>query len=217
MMNKRAGLWSTAGLIYLLFTAWYTDFGGPLRSDEVEAFLEEIGQAGFSELQQQRLRVFMENDSGRQFLMVNNIDYNEHPPDVVGAEPGESAQQLMNRYMEHMMRELLKRACHPVVMGPAVYRAMDVVGIENAEHWDMGALMRYRSRRSFMEVLANPETRGRHEFKVAALDKTIAYPIETTFYLGDPRLILGLLLLSLTALLDILLFGRHQARLHSQN
>jgi hypothetical protein len=217
MMNKRAGLWSTAGLIYLLFTAWYTDFGGPLRSDEVEAFLEEIGQAGFSELKQQRLRVFMENDSGRQFLMVNNIDYNEHPPDVVGAEPGESAQQLMNRYMEHMMRELLKRACHPVVMGPAVYRAMDVVGIENAEHWDMGALMRYRSRRSFMEVLANPETRGRHEFKVAALDKTIAYPIETTFYLGDPRLILGLLLLSLTALLDILLFGRHQARLHSQN
>ena len=57
-------------------------------------------------------------------------------------------------------------------------------------------------------MISNPETLGRHEFKVAALEKTIAYPIETVIYLGDPRLLLGLTLLSLVALTDIALYGR---------
>ncbi len=85
---------------------------------------------------------------------------------------------------------------------------MDLVGIEGAEQWDQGAFMRYRSRRSFMEVVAHPATRGRHEFKTAALEKTIAYPVETLVNLGDPRALLGLGLLSLAALVDILRFGR---------
>jgi hypothetical protein len=63
-------------------------------------------------------------------------------------------------------------------------------------------MFRYRSRRTFMEIVVNPSIKGRHEFKLAALDKTIAYPIETSIYLGDMRLLLGLILLSLTALLD---------------
>ena len=53
-----------------------------------------------------------------------------------------------------------------------------------------------------MHIIANPTTLSRHKFKLAALEKTIAYPVETDLYLGDPRLLLGLLLLALTALLD---------------
>jgi hypothetical protein len=80
-----------------------------------------------------------------------------------------------------------------------------MTGIENTTEmktWTDGALFRYRSRRTFMEIVANPELKGRHEFKLAALNKTIAYPIETSIYLGDLRLLIGLILLSLTALLD---------------
>jgi hypothetical protein len=53
-----------------------------------------------------------------------------------------------------------------------------------------------------MEIISNPDILGPHHFKLAALDKTIAYPIETDLYLGDPRLLLGLILLALTALID---------------
>ena len=77
---------------------------------------------------------FARQDSGRQFLMVNNIDMNENPPDAAGAERGESASDLMGRYMEHMFPALLARACHPVLMGSAVYPTMDLVGIEGAEN-----------------------------------------------------------------------------------
>ncbi len=97
---------------------------------------------------------FGREDSGRQFLMVNNVDYNENPPRVEGAEPGADAEQLMARYMEHMFPALLARASHPAVMGPAVFRTMDLAGIEGAEQWDTNALFRYRSRRTFLEIVS---------------------------------------------------------------
>ena len=210
-MNKRLLLWLIPGLLYLLFVTWYTDLGGPLSDGEIEDFTATLEERGMTAQQISSIQTFMRNDSGRQFLMVNIIDMNENPPDVAGASPGESAEQLMGRYMEHMFPQLLQRACHPVIAGPAVHTAMDLVGIEGASDWTMGALMRYRSRRSFMEIVTHPEMQGRHEFKIAALHTTIAFPIETSLYLGDLRLILGLLLLSITALLDIVLFGRKAA------
>ncbi len=207
MSRRRILIWALPTLVYTAFVGWYTDFGGPLREAEIATYLGRFEALGFSEERRDRIRRFMTSDTGRQFLMVNIIDYADDPPDVAGAEPGESATQLMNRYMEHMYAELFSRACHPMVMGEAVHTALDLVGVETlatAERWDMGALFRYRSRRTFLEIVTIPETLGRHEFKIAALDKTIAYPIETQLNLGDPRVLLGLLLLSGAALTDLL-------------
>ncbi len=142
--------------------------------------------------------------------MLNNLNMDDDPPDTQGAEPGESAQQLMDRYMEHMYPELLKRASHPVIFGRAVYSALDIVGIENTEDMRVrtdGATIRYLSRRSFMQIVVNPNIKGQHEFKLAALDKTIAYPIETSIYFGDMRVLLGLLL-ALITLLDSMWLAR---------
>jgi hypothetical protein len=36
---------------------------------------------------------------------------------------------------------------------------------------------------------------SKHKYKIAALEKTIAFPVETQLYLGDPRLLLGLIFL----------------------
>lgn len=207
-MIRRALLWLVPLLVFLLFSAWYTDMAGPLKPDEIERFSKKLRENGGSEESIARIREFMEADTGRQFLMVNVIDMNEDPPDVPGAAPGESAQQLMGRYMEHMYPALLLRASHPVMMGTAIFSNMDTVGITGADNWTMGALMRYRSRRTLMEIVTNPAFMGSHEFKMAALDKTIAYPIEMNLYYSDLRLMLGLLLLSVTAVLDILLFRR---------
>jgi hypothetical protein len=57
--------------------------------------------------------------------------------------------------------------------------------------------MRYKSRRAFMEVVTHPNMGSKHAFKVAALEKTIAYPVETVIYLSDPRLLLALILIIL--------------------
>ena len=207
-MTQRTKIWLSSALVYAAFVFWYTDFSGPLSDAEVDQFVVTMTQNGSDPSTVAYIETFLRNDSGRQFLMLNALDLNDNPPDVEGAEPGESAQQLMDRYMEHMYPELFKRASHPVIFGQAAYTVLDNVGIENAEQWTDGAIFRYRSRRTFMDLIANPNLKGRHAFKLAALDKTIAYPIESSIYLGDMRLILGLILLSVTALLDSLLLAR---------
>ena len=195
-------IWVSLLVVYAGFFLWYTDIGGKLDKEEIEFFLEKLEEnisansVGFN-TQRESIKRFMEEDTGRQFLMVNNIDMDDDPENVEGAEPGESAESLMNRYMEHMYSQLLKRACHPIFAGSVIHPSMDLVGIEGAEIWDQAALMRYKSRRAFMEVVTHPNTLSKHDFKVAALEKTIAYPVETDIYLSDLRFLLALILIIL--------------------
>lgn len=66
-----------------------------------------------------------------------------------------------------------------------------------------------------MEIVVNPVFKDKHHFKLAALDKTIAYLLENTLYLSDPRLLLALVLVALTALLDIFLYSRTASAVRS--
>ena len=201
-------VWITLAIIYGLFFTWYTDFGGKLSDDEIKSYYSKFESNALKDGRvldprgMDLIQKFMEEDSGKQFLMVNNIDIDEDPEDVEGAEPGESAESLLDRYMEHMYPQLFKRACHPVFAGYAIHPSMDIVGIEGAEIWDQAALMRYKSRRAFMEVVTHPNMGSKHAFKVAAMEKTIAYPVETVIYLSDPRLLLALILIILGLLLQ---------------
>ena len=207
-MTTRSKLWLTFAFIYGAFFYWYTDFSGPITEKEIQAWKATMQTNGSTPKRIAYFETFFRTDSGRQFLMLNAIDLNENPPAVAGAESGERADKLMGRYLEHMLAEFLKRACHPVVSGNAVFTAFDLAGIEGAENWDQGALVRYRSRRDIMHIIANPATLEKHRFKVAALEKTIAYPIEPGLYVGDLRLMLGLLLLTIAALLDNRILAR---------
>jgi hypothetical protein len=211
-MSTRTKIWLFPALLYAVFVYWYTDFGGPLSDEEVDEFIAVMSANGATPERVDYFARFLREDTGRQFLMVNILDMSENPPKVEGAPANSDADTLLGLYMEHMLPELFKRACHPVTMGDAVYSVLDSVGIEGADHWTEAALFRYRSRRSFMEIISNPDILGPHEYKLAALQKTLAYPIETSLYLGDPRLLLGLILLALTALIDGFTLSRKSAR-----
>ena len=96
--------------------------------------------------------------------------------------------------MAFMFPELLSRACHPILNGSAAAPALDLMNAAGMERWTAGAGMRYRSRRDLLDIATNPDFDGAHAFKVAAMRKTIAFPIDPWLQLGDPRLVLGLLL-----------------------
>lgn len=214
-MTTRIKLWLFSMTIYALFVFWYTDFSGPLSDTEVNQFVTTLSERGSDPDTIAQLEGFLRNDTGRQFLMLNNIDMNRQPAIVESATSAQSADRLMSKYMAHIFPELLKRASHPVIFGTAVHTAVDITGIEDAEEmavWSDGALFRYRSRRALMEIVANPDLQDSHRYKLAALNKTIAYPIETQLYLGDMRVLLGLVLLSLTALFDSIKLARQSKR-----
>ena len=203
-MTARRKLWLGSALLYALFVSWYTDFGGPLTETEIQAFIAKTEDQNLGGAPSARgaLLDFLRNDTGGQFLMFNAIDLAKDPPQTEGAPPDAGAQTLIDLYMEHMIPALLSRASHPVVVGKSVADSLDLQGIEGAEAWSDGAIMRYRSRRTLIDIIGNPEFYARHDFKLAGLEKTIAYPIEPRIYLGDLRLILGLFMLAITALLD---------------
>ncbi len=156
----------------------------------------------------ERIRRFMAEDTGDDFVMVNVIDLYETPLAFEGVEPGESSEEVLAKYMEYMTPALFVRACHPVLYGAAAATAMDLMNADGMERWTTGAGMRYRSRRDMLEIATNPEFQGAHEFKAAAMRKTIAFPIDPWMQLGDPRMVLGLLF----GLIGCALSWREEAR-----
>lgn len=188
--------WLIIGVFYLAFFSWYTSFEGPLTAAEIERYmaLSQAGDRGASAEDLARLRAFMEEDTGDDFVMINIAHMYDTPLQVDGVEPDDTTDDVLAKYMEYMFPAMLSRASHPVFQGPAVATAMDIMNADGMEKWTVGAGVRYRSRRDLLEIGTNPEFTGRHEFKVAAMAKTVAFPVDPFNYLGDPRLILALLL-----------------------
>jgi hypothetical protein len=195
-MNKITWVWLVIGLIYAAFFSWYTSFGGPLTDEEITQYMGKFEQQSPAPPPEAQdiLRKFLEEDTGDDFVMVNVIDMYDTPLQIEGVEPGESSDDVLGKYMAYMFPALFSRACHPILFGEAANNAMDLMNAEGMEHWTRGAAMRYRSRRDLMEIATNPAFSGSHDFKVAAMRKTIAFPIDPWMQLGDPRLVLALLL-----------------------
>jgi len=188
--------WLVLTAIYAAFFSWYTSFEGPLSAQEIEHYLALSAELNPNAppAYTANLRKFMEEDTGDDFVMINIIDMYDTPLQVEGVEPNDTSDAVLAKYMEYMFPAMLSRASHPVFQGVSVApRAMDIMNAEGMEVWDSAAGVRYRSRRDLLEIGTNPAFQGRHEFKVAAMAKTIAFPVDPFNYLGDPRLILALL------------------------
>ena len=212
-MTPTRWLWAVLILLYLVFFSWYTSFSGPLTKAEIEHYLSllDANDQLVDPQTRARLRFFMETDTGDDFVMINVIDLYETPMQIEGVNPGETSSEVLGKYMEFMYPALFSRASHPVLFGTAANEAMDLMNAEGMAHWTQGAGMRYRSRRDLLEIAANPEFSGSHDFKVAAMQKTIAFPVDPWFQLGDPRLLLALLLGLIGCALSWLMSARKQA------
>ncbi|TDJ26400.1 MAG: hypothetical protein E2O54_08310 [Gammaproteobacteria bacterium] len=196
-------IWIVIAVIYAAFFYWYTSFGGPLSDEEIEDSLTVLREAG---MEPERLEVweqFMRSDTGDDFAMLNALDLRDEPLQVEGVEPGDTAEDVMARYSEPFLGRALLSAAHPVMFGTAAAPAMDLWGIEGAHDWTAGALVRYRSRRDLMQQAVYASSLDIHRFKTASLEKTIAYPLDPWYQLGDPRLVLGMLLLILGLALQL--------------
>jgi len=202
-MTIRRATWAIPAIVYIVFFSWYTNLAGPLNDDEIARYVHLFETAGLAPDRIATLRLFMEEDTGDDFYMINALELRAEPESVGEVEAGETSEQVMGRYMAHMYPELFRRACHPAFFGQAVAPALDLVGIEGADEWTAAALIRYRSRRDMLDIATNPDFRAHHIYKLAALDKTIAYPIEPTINLGEPRFLVALILIVIALALRI--------------
>lgn len=198
-MSRSARVWLVLALLYALFFGWYTSFEGPLTEDEITHYREALRPLLDADPDSRAAWLrFMETDTGDDFAMLNAIELRETPLSGPGIDPGDDSEEVLARYTRPFMASALLDAAHPLFFGSAAAPALDLWGIEGAAHWSAGGLVRYRSRRDLLEQavrISQREGPPIHEFKVAAMAKTIAYPIDPFFHVGDPRLLLALLLL----------------------
>jgi hypothetical protein len=185
-------LWLGLAVLYGAFTGWYTSWAGPLGPDEVDAYIARLAEKGAKGERLALWRHFLATDTGDDFAMLNAIDLRDTPLEVEGVPLDESSEQMLGRYTEPFLGKALARAAHPVMVGSAASGALDLWGIEGAERWSQGGLVRYRSRRDVVELALTALDGDIHRYKIAAMEKTIAFPLDPWFQLGDPRLVLAL-------------------------
>ncbi len=204
--------WGIAGTLTLLLQAWHGAFESPLTSDEVNDYVTRY-QEIYPKGDISSVRKFLEEDDGKPVVMVNVIKVYDIPIEVNGKSYGDSAKDALGEYMSFVSPYLIKRGSYPLYTGEAVLHSLEHWGIDNAAEWSSGALVRYRSRRVMMQMVTDPLFDQFHDAKIAAMEKTISYPVITTFSTGNLAVTVGLGLLSL-ALGMQLLINRQKTEAH---
>jgi hypothetical protein len=187
-------IWIALAVLYAVFTGWYSSWSGPLSPQEVDDYVARLAAKGAKGERLELWRRFLASDTGDDFAMLNAIDLRDRPLLIEGEPPAESSQEMLDRYSGPFLAKALARASHPVMLGSAASEALDLWGIEGAEQWTTGGLVRYRSRRDVVEMAITALDGDLHRYKIAAMEKTIAFPLDPWSQLGDPRLLLALVL-----------------------
>lgn len=201
-------IWIAAGIIYLIFSAWYFNWKGALTPEEIEHYT-----AGMSEHTSQSptdpevLRKFLEADDGKEFVMLNLVRFNAG--DVAHPETGEmsTGPELLQGYFGPFSKAMLRKAGHPVFMGRKTGGHIDSWNTAADEGFQVVGAMRYRSRRDLMVLVTDPRFADGHKFKLAAINGTISFPMQLRMstYLR-PKIWVPVLLLLLASMGQNLLF-----------
>lgn len=205
------GIWTTALLLYLAFRLWYDGIRKPLTSAEIEHFMKMLEERASDSLDTNDIEVtrkFMEEDDGKEFLMMNLVEFNPSPVTHPKTGKDVSAPRLLSEYFTPLMKMFLRRAGHPVLSGQAVGGYLEDWNTPPNPGWHVAGVVRYRSRRDAMlATVASSSFDSIHKYKIAAIKQTFAFPTKALaggFY-ASPRITVALVLALGAALLQLVL------------
>ena len=190
-------IWATALLVYLVFRLWYDGLRKPLTAKEVEEYTRLFEQRNDIEaVDLAVMRKFLEEDDGKEFIMMNLLQYNPSPMKHPDTGQDVQADSVLQEYFRPFMGQVIRRAGHPVIAGRAVGGYLDAWNTPPDPGWHGAGLIRYRSRRDIVELsLASAKFPDLHKYKVAALKQTIAFPTQTQMGLyASPRVTVAMAL-----------------------
>lgn len=204
-MNRAKWIWlACLGLIYASFWIWYGGNGDPISEEEGLEMLAEIEQLHGVRLEDtpegsmtRNLRDMLPNDDGKEFYAVN----------LETRATGPEAQEAEAKYAAIVMPLLLERGGHPVFLSE---RAGLMLG-KYGENVDRVAVVRYRSLRDLLDMIADEKMVEGNAFKNASLAQTEVFITRPTITLVQVRLMVGMFL-ALIAIAGVAVIGRVQAR-----
>jgi hypothetical protein len=170
--------------IYILFLLWYYWSRGPLSREDVERYVSVLekragGPNPATKSATDNVREFALRDDGKQFFMCNLVKYRDKPQYKDG-DRGRTSREANLRYVRNTMPMLLSRACHPY----GLFRP--IINLKRADScWDEIGIVRYRSRRDFLNMVTSEKWHAGYGDKQAALSDNpnmpsrafVAFPI----------------------------------------
>jgi hypothetical protein len=126
---------------------------------------------------------FFVSDDGRPFFMIN---LNALPENTAHTRNAEHA------YASYMAPRLLSRASYPVLSIEPIVTLNNSLGAD-LEAIERLVVVRYRSRRDFLEIIGTPEFRDAVAHKFASLDGWYSAPASVKPVVSLPQLVLILL------------------------
>lgn len=203
--------WAILALLYVVFLSWYGGSGDPLSPGEIEEYVA-IAQAqraenGLGELSERdrevavKLREFMETDDGQEFVMINLNVYRDVPRYEDGREVSGSAEEVEQEYARRILPNLLVRATHPILMlDPEV--SIGGTGEFERQDWTRVNLVRYRSRRDFLDFILKTSWAEDSDHKWAALARSHSLAATPRASFATMRLLPFLILVVIGLLMD---------------
>ena len=188
-------LWGLLGTMMWFFLSWNGTFEKPLSGQEVAHYLSVMKELK-PDADLELIRQFMQEDDGNPVVMVNVSKLRDEPIPIGEKTFGATTEQTLRVYTNFVFPYLIKRGSYPIYAGDAILPPMEQWGEENPEEWSNSALVRYRSRRVLIGMAVHPDFLAFHDAKVAAIEKTFAYPTSVQLSTGNLVVTVGLLLLS---------------------
>lgn len=204
-------VWLVAAALYVFFRLFYDNWRGRLTRGEIDAMLAALDDADAGEANDlSTVREFLEQDDGREFVMVNLI----RVPDTMVTHPDTGAQvpaqDMMTAYSKAFVPLLIRHGGHPALATRKVGGYVDSWMVGPDPGWSMVGFMRYRSRRDMMKMVLDPAFAAAHRYKPLGVAETFSFPTQPFLraYVS-PRISVLLILGLAAALTQLAIIATH--------
>lgn len=176
--------------LYAAFVVWYGGRGLPMSQAESDALFAQIAARASKEPNpdghlREHLETLAAQDDGNEFFMVNLIRFRKQAQYPPGQDYPGDARDADARYNAAIAPYLLKHGAVPILLGTPQGRFLDEPG--DTTDWDRVAVVRYRSRRDLLRMVADLAGQDVAVHKWAAIEKTQVFPIQPIFSFAAVR------------------------------
>jgi hypothetical protein len=156
------------------FWRWHSPREAPLTEEETEGYLEVISKLplpeGHMEPIVESLRAWAAQDDGKPVLMLNLIRFHAENHTWPGAPEFDGTPREANFHYERSIMGLwLRNASYPVAGGEVQGRNLINV-LSDQPPWDAAKMVRYPSRRRFLQLLSDPSYGPYEPYKFMSMD-----------------------------------------------
>jgi hypothetical protein len=186
-------------VILIAFCLWQNPAGAKLSKAEIDTCLKTAESRLVFENKEQvliRLRAWAEADDGKPVYMLNLMRNYPEIKHYAGAPDFKGTPEEANRYYESKAIPMLfKNGGYPVFAG--IPQAKCVVGsYQFIDDLTRILVVRYTSRRAFLQLLTDPAYAPIESYKMMALELSLL-PMSSEMVIPDVRFVLGSVLLVL--------------------